>query len=209
LPDSYPPSRWPDKEQISSLHRLTLPVGLIAEDTTLSLQVQLLPPDENEPVMITQGDNQLAQIEVNVRQQLYEAPAMPYTTEAQFGAAIKLLGYDWAVRGNDLALTLVWQALTTPDDNYTIFNHLLGADGQLYGQFDSPPVGQAWLTSTWRPGEVIVEERLIPIAAEVSNGRYAIAIGLYTNENGRLPVTVNGQAQPNDQLVLPDIEVAR
>lgn len=209
LPDSYPPSQWRAKEQISSLHQLTIPVDLIAADTTLRLGMQLLPPDGREPVPITQGDNQLAEIAVNVRQQLYEAPAMPYRIEAQFGPNIQLLGYDWAVRGDEIALTLVWQALAPPDANYTIFNHLLGADGQLYGQFDSPPMGEAWLTSTWRPGEVIVEERLIPIAAEAGNGRYSIAIGLYTNENGRLPVIINGQAQPNDQLVLPDIAVTR
>jgi hypothetical protein len=105
-------------------------------------------------------------------------------------------------------LTLYWQAIDTPTDGYTVFNHLVGPDGQTHGQFDSPPVNDAWLTQTWLPGEIIIDRRVIPVNPDAPPGSYEINIGLYTAfDLIRLPVWLNGQPQPGDQLLLTNMQI--
>jgi 4-amino-4-deoxy-L-arabinose transferase-like glycosyltransferase len=210
-PDIYPPTEWQAGEQVSTLHRLHVPLQIPTE-TNPELRLRLLPPDNDTPLPATQGEATLAVMTLSLRQHQFDVPAMQMKTEAQFGDSIRLLGYDLATdqigAGDTVRLTLYWQADTTPAANFTVFNHLVGADGQIGGQLDSPPTGDAWLTKTWLPGEVIIDEREIPVRPSTANGRFALAIGLYTAGDGtRLPVQVNGVLQPNDQLVLTEIEI--
>jgi 4-amino-4-deoxy-L-arabinose transferase-like glycosyltransferase len=210
-PDVYPPTGWQTGEQIRTFHQLRAPLEM-PTDTAPELRLYLVPPDNDLPLAVTQGEPALATMTLSLREHLFEIPAIPVATEAQFGDSIRLLGYDLATdqsaAGDTLKLTLYWQAVTTPVDNYTVFNHIVGAEGQIVGQYDGPPTGEAWLTATWLPGEVIIDEREIPIEPTATNGRYALAIGLYTAGDGvRLPIQVNDVLQPQDQLILTEIEV--
>ncbi|HEX6385592.1 MAG TPA: glycosyltransferase family 39 protein [Anaerolineae bacterium] len=212
-PGLYPPSQWQAGEPVRSLHRLNVPLDM-PTDVNSELRLQLLPPDGNEPLPITQGNNKLADMTLSLRQHIFEPPPIEQSFEAQFGDAIELLGYDLDTSesqpGGEVHLTLYWRALKTPDDHYTVFNHLVGPDGQIHGQFDSPPVGDAWLTATWLPGEIVIDERVIPIRASTPAGRYQLIIGWYDASDGqRLPVVVKGQPQPGDQLVLVDVEIGK
>lgn len=210
-PGVYPPTAWQAGERVSSFHRLLTPLEMPTTQNP-ELRLRLLPPVGDAPLPITQGSATLAQMTLELRDRVFEPPPIPQPLQAQFGEAIRLLGYDLdaadARPGGSVTLTLFWQAVATPAENYTVFNHIIGPDGRLRGQFDSPPVGEAWLTATWLPGEVVVEQRVIPVEEGVENGRFPLAIGLYRAADGvRLPVTVNGEAQPNDQLVLTEVEV--
>ncbi|MFQ5578757.1 MAG: hypothetical protein ACE5G8_17405 [Anaerolineae bacterium] len=42
--------------------------------------------------------------------------------------------------GDTLRLSLYWRGEAPIQTDYTVFTHLLGPDGQLYGQWDNPPV---------------------------------------------------------------------
>ena len=212
-PGVYPPSQWQADEPVSSFHRLNVPLD-IPTGANPELRLQLLPPDGSEPLPISQGDDKLADMTLSLRQRLFEPPPIERPLEAQFGDAIQLLGYDLEAGqsqpGGEVHLTLYWQALKTPDAHYTVFNHLVGPDGQIHGQFDSPPSGDAWLTATWLPGEVVVDRRVIPIQAGAPGGRYQLLVGWYDASDGkRLPVTVAERLQPGDQLVLTDVEIGR
>jgi hypothetical protein len=207
-PVVYPPSQWQANEQVSSFHSLNIPLDIPTEANP-ELRLNLLTPD-GRSLPITQGSNKLADLSLDLRQHLFEMPEISQPFAAQFGEHIQLLGYDLdssqAQAGGEIGLSLYWQANDTPTKNYTVFNQLIGGDGQIWGQFDSPPVGDAWLTATWLPGEIVVDERTIPIRPEAAVGEYTLAIGLYTPGDGvRLPVVVDGRAQPNDQLNLTTI----
>ncbi len=209
-PGTYPTSEWQAGEQVMSFHRLSIPVDT-PTDTDPELRVALLPPD-GEPLPITQGSNVLADLTWSLREHLFETPPIGHPLEAQFGESIRLLGYDLdtsqAHPGGDIALTLYWQAVDTPPQTWIIFDHLIGEDGQLCGQFDGPPSGEAWLMETWLPGEVVVDERRIPVWGEAAGARCLLIIGLYDAETGeRLPVSVNGEWQPSDQLILAEVSV--
>jgi hypothetical protein len=127
------------------------------------------------------------------------APQHPL--EVSFGEQITLLGFDLAGpagrRAGDLpagitgrqsspiGLSLFWRAEGMPPADYTVFVHLLDAQGNLAGQADSPPAGGAYPTSLWETGETIVDERLLP---DLPAGRYFLQVGLYRADTGeRLP----------------------
>jgi 4-amino-4-deoxy-L-arabinose transferase-like glycosyltransferase len=208
-PALYPPSRWQRYEQVTTHHRLPVPLD-IPTDSAPSLYLQVIDPSTGAALPLSQGSDRLAEMTLSLRDHLFERPAVSYPVDAHLGDAIVLFGYDLdtsaARAGGRVVLTLYWQALDTPADSYTVFNHLVALTGETWGQFDSPPVGDAWLTSTWLPGEVVVERREIPIRPGAPDGLYALRIGLYVHQTGdRLPVQVGGAPQPGDQLELTTI----
>ncbi|RLC53759.1 MAG: hypothetical protein DRI80_19820, partial [Chloroflexota bacterium] len=89
--------------------------------------------------------------------------------------------------------------------DYTVFVHLISPDGRPHGQVDRFPAGGAAPTTSWAPGQVIVDEIGLPVAADAPAGTYHIAVGMYDGASGgRLPVTDgSGQPLPDDQAVLP------
>jgi hypothetical protein len=210
-PDTYPPSSWQQGEHVTTLHRLDIPVDLVA-DGALLLKARLLAPDSLEPVPVSQGDDILAEITLDLRDHQFDRPPISQPLEAQFGDNIRLLGYDLendTSRPNgELQLTLYWQAIRQPTVGYTVFNHVVSADGQMQGQFDSPPVGDAWLTTTWLPDEIVIDKRTIPIRPNAMPGRHDLIIGLYNASDGqRLPVLFDGQQLSGDQLTLTSVVV--
>jgi hypothetical protein len=78
---------------------------------------------------------------------------------------------------------------------------LLDANGQPTGQGDGDPVQGLRLTSSWRPGEVIVDRHTVPLKADLPSGDYTLVVGLYRRDTGdRVAVTVDG-AQPPERWV--------
>jgi 4-amino-4-deoxy-L-arabinose transferase-like glycosyltransferase len=209
-PDRYPTSKWQPNEPVTSFHRLRVPADLVVEGEPV-LKVWLMAPEVGggeTAVSITQGSNILATMKLDQRQRLFTLPPIPNPLAAQFGDAIQLLGYDLQTEPEALQLTLFWQASATPATNYTVFNHLVDASGQIVAQLDSPPSGDGWLTATWLPGEVIIDQRTIPLN-NASAGDYTLLLGLYTSTSGeRLPVLASGQPQPNDQLRLTPVTLS-
>jgi 4-amino-4-deoxy-L-arabinose transferase-like glycosyltransferase len=208
LPDVYPTSHWQEGEQLRTMHRLKIPIDFPAEITTLDLLVSLNPAAGAAETILTQGQDKLAEITLVRREHHYEIPSISEPIEAQFGPDIRLLGYDLDTEAEDtIGLTLYWQAVNTPPIGYTVFTHLLNGNGDIVAQVDSAPVSDAWLSSAWLPGEIIVDTRTIPLPDGLPPGDYHIALGLY-DDNGRLPVTLNNQPQANDQFIIPSIPLS-
>ena len=91
--------------------------------------------------------------------------------------------------GGRLRLSLYWQADGPTDTPYTVFTHLMGPDGRLYGQWDNPPVRGTYPTTDWSPGESIVDQYEIPLMPDAPAGEYHLVVGLYDPITGaRLPV---------------------
>ncbi|MFN8532112.1 MAG: glycosyltransferase family 39 protein [Dehalococcoidia bacterium] len=57
------------------------------------------------------------------------------------------------------ALKLVWEAIATPRADLSVFVHLAGPDGRPIAQADGPPAGGLMPTTTWAPGERVVDIR--------------------------------------------------
>jgi len=130
---------------------------------------------------------------------------MEHETEGQFGEAVQLLGYDLAGpsgSGERMAVTLYWRAHEPPDKSYFVFVHLVDGTGKLVAQADGIP--GSWLrpTTTWREGEVIVDEYTLTLPAELPADTYRLYTGLYEPNGQRLPVAARGEPMPNGRLPL-------
>lgn len=110
-----------------------------------------------------------------------------------FGDQIALRGYHLSATiarpGEALELTLYWEALTRPAKSYTVFNHVTGAGGVIWGQKDSPPVSGQHPTSRWRPGEAVADRFEVALKPDTPPGIYDLVTGLYEWASlQRLPV---------------------
>ena len=63
---------------------------------------------------------------------------------------------------------------------YTVFSHLIDADGKLVAQFDGEPAGGTAPTTTWKPGATVVDRRAIPLPVDLPPGRYTLRVGMYS-----------------------------
>jgi hypothetical protein len=132
--------------------------------------------------------------------------------DVHVGSEISLLGYDAvdsAPPGAEFDVTLYWGARKPPEEDYVVFVHLLGADGQLASGHDGPPMGGRYPTSVWLPGDVVPDIHPIVLAPETPVGTYRLQVGMYRWPSlERLPVwDSQGVEQPDRVLVLQSIEV--
>jgi 4-amino-4-deoxy-L-arabinose transferase-like glycosyltransferase len=109
--------------------------------------------------------------------------------------------------GDTLFLSLYWEADGPTDVPYTVFTHLVGPDGQLFGQWDNPPVSGTYPTTGWSPDENVVDQYQIPVKPDAPPGDYHLQVGLYDPATGaRLPV-LNEQDKPIDDHVRLEQEI--
>lgn len=129
----------------------------------------------------------------------FRPPRMAFTvSDAEWPNGVRLLGYRTAFdrKRSILNVTLYWQAEDTSSSDYTIFVHLVSAEG-LRSQHDGPPgrgeppfTGGMLPMSSWLPGEVIVDTHPVPIASAMPDGEYWLAVGMYDPATmTRLPLT--------------------
>jgi hypothetical protein len=128
--------------------------------------------------------------------------------------------YDLAAEefeaGDTVDLTLYWQTRQSIEQRYKVFAHVLGEvfnparGNSLWGQQDNEPVGGTRATSSWRVGEVIVDEYSIALDPGVPSGRYAIEIGLYESATGERLSVLDGEGKVvADHLILTYVQVGR
>ena len=138
----------------------------------------------------------------DVRFVVYAVPSVPATTmttsaNLPFGNQITLLGYTISQTslspGDIVEVTLFWQTNTPLDSRYKIFLHLVDSNGQLVNQRDSEPGGGLALTTTWNPGDTVLDNHGVLIPANAPLGPYTLLLGLYdlTDPNSRLPIQTN------------------
>ncbi len=138
-----------------------------------------------------------------------ERPDVTDEYTAKLGEKIRLLGYDLPDTqlqpGQDVSLTLYWECLDSMETDYTVFVHLLGPDGEIYGQRDTFPLNGRLPTTFWVPQETLSDPYNIDVTKDAPSGTYSLAIGMYDLHSGdRLPATsVDGTSLPNDQITLP------
>lgn len=137
---------------------------------------------------------------------------------ATIGDSVRLLGYSLDVDefrpGDTFYLTLYWQALASLDEDYTVFTHLLGehnpaTNGPLWAGHDGQPDGGQYPTTSWQPGEVILDVHPLMIPADAPPGEYQFEAGLYLLETmTRLSASdAAGNPLAADAVILGTIEV--
>jgi len=135
---------------------------------------------------------------------LYFFPSQPLAERAEeaiFGKKIALEGYgitEPVKPGDVLAVNLHWKAIATLPVDYHLFLHLVGQEGRLWAQQDSPK-----LTSRWQPGEEVDDKQALLLPRDIPLGQYEIVIGFYLLETDQRLTLADGR----DSLGLGSIEV--
>lgn len=121
---------------------------------------------------------------------------MQHETDVHFGDHIRMTGYDQSAElvhsGDTVDFTFYWNAPTTPDDNYSLFVHLVPEDEYtVLAQADGSPAVPERLTLSWdEPTETLISPPFtLTIPPDLAPGNYRVVIGLYNFSTGvRLPV---------------------
>jgi len=124
---------------------------------------------------------------------LESPPADATPANIAFGDLASLEGYsispDSLSPGDKLDLMLYWRALAATEVSYTVFTQLLGPDGQLHGQHDSPPGYDTLPSNRWQPDQLLPDEHRLLIAPNAPVGDYQLLIGFYNPDDGqRIPL---------------------
>jgi hypothetical protein len=150
------------------------------------------------------GDVRLAQYAV-----LAASPAAPdVISNARFGDHIILTGYalsaDRLPAGDVLGVTLFWTTDASLDLRYKVTVQLLAPDGSLVSQHDAEPGGNLALTTTWTPGQTVIDLHGLIVPPDRAPGQYTVIVGMYDLNAplDRLPVTGSG-----DHLKLASLEI--
>lgn len=151
----------------------------------------------------------LGALTASATERRFDVPPTAETTTAVFGGEIALRGYTWQTTADEAVLTLVWQALAPPAQDYTVFVHLLTPEGVCcLWQQDVMPRQNSYPTTRWLAGEVVEDRYVIP-TADLPMGRLPLEIGLYLAQTGqRLGVTTDDGATA-DHLFLTPLVIAR
>jgi hypothetical protein len=201
--DTYPISSWTAGEVVIDRYNPRLPRHMPLGDHALRLSLGKPTVDSGDDLALTLGE-----ITVTAVDRSFDVPITAHPLTATLGDQVRLLGYDLSGEtlrpGDTLILTLYWQAQTEMERDYTVFTHLVGADGSTTGQRDNDPIGGTYPTSLWLSGEVVADVYEIQIRADAAPGDHWLKVGMYVAENGyRLPT---GDA--DDAIALQAITLA-
>jgi len=107
-----------------------------------------------------------------------------------------------------LGVTLFWTADAPLDARYKVTVQLWGPDGALAAQHDAEPANNLALTTTWAPGETVIDAHGVTVPLGSAPGAYRVVVALYPIDapGDRLPVRVGGEPV-GDVLPLATIAV--
>lgn len=137
----------------------------------------------------------------------FEVPHLAHSVAAHFMDGVILSGTQLPKSssrpGDELRVTLFWQASQKVKPSYVSFIHVLDSSGQLRAQSDHIPDG-ASPTYTWAPGEVVSDHHVIHLDKSIPAGEYTLVAGVYDSlTQERLPLLeVSSPSQQNNNAVL-------
>jgi len=100
-----------------------------------------------------------------------------------------------------LQVAIWWRADGEPTQGYSGFVHAACGD-RVVGQLDGPPAGTWFPTDAWRPGDVIVDRRSIPLDTPWDDAACSLRLGLYRWKDGaRLEVIDPGPFATQDNAL--------
>ncbi|HUE75659.1 MAG TPA: glycosyltransferase family 39 protein, partial [Chloroflexota bacterium] len=132
-------------------------------------------------------------------------PSRPH--EAQLGNYLNLVGYDLpsdVESGGRLRLTMYWRVLDRPPEDISLFVHLVGPLGSLWGQQD----GMGLPRDQWQRGDLLVEWHDVDIPVGTPPADFQLEAGGYFQASGER-IELRTGSTSSDRLHLGSIAVTR
>jgi hypothetical protein len=199
---SYPPPRWPKDSIMREWHEV--PIGRDLPPGEYRLSLALLEAETGQPCGEPYTGPPLT---ILLQERSFTLPPVEREVGGEFGGELRLLGYDLARKGGELEMTLHWQAMRDPSQDYTVFVHLFDPRSEVIAaQHDAMPREGQYPTSRWQEGEVVSDSLSLSLEG-VSAGSYLLAVGLYEREGlTRLAASApSPSAVSHDRLILEEI----
>ena len=107
-----------------------------------------------------------------------------------------------------VVVRLYWLARAAPAAGYTVFVHLVDAEGKIVAQHDGVPVGGDYPTRWWLAGQVVEDAHVLGADSPIPPGAYMIRVGMYrTDTHEPLPVAQDGAGARGEYAVLGTLTV--
>ncbi|HTP08686.1 MAG TPA: hypothetical protein VMP08_10570 [Anaerolineae bacterium] len=126
----------------------------------------------------------------------------------QDGMILNSIGFPGSIgRGESLNIAATWSAQQPIQKPYTIFIHLLDAQGRLIAQYDGMPVNAAWPTTCWQPQHAFSDQYRLTLPADITPGDYRLSLGFYWLPTLERVALKNESGLAGDQLEVGTITV--
>ena len=176
LTPQLPTSLWPDDERLRQIVPVRPPLNLPPDDYWLE-------------VGITASDSNFVRLPFRVlgSSRIFAAPPTNTPLDVTFGESLHLLGVIEPLQinpraGEQVALTLVWQALARVPADYTATLQWLGEDAKPAAQVDLQLPGGS---SNWLAGQVELQTMIV--TAPSVPGTYQLVTAVYNGNELDLP----------------------
>ncbi|NLE44472.1 MAG: hypothetical protein GX620_07100 [Chloroflexi bacterium] len=187
---------WNVATQIDDRYTIVPPAGLPRGDYILDVALYR---SNGASLTVSGGgaseENRLVIARVTYPPSVSSQPVKPdHASGATFGDEIELVGYDIRERvrpGETLRVALYWHVLKPVPQDYKVFVHLMGPQGEAVVQDDGVPVNWTYPTTRWQPGDTIRDEHILTLPQSAPRGDYQLNIGLYDQADGERPVVVD------------------
>ncbi|MBI5566187.1 MAG: hypothetical protein HY870_14920 [Chloroflexi bacterium] len=135
-------------------------------------------------------------------------------TPARLSNGVALAKYELIISqpvtdtvSRDVGVFLHWTVERPQTTSYKVFVHLLDANGQLVAQEDSVPGLWFQPTTSWRPGDTVVDFHRLRVTG-AAPGVYTVIAGLYDEGTGERATSVGPDGTPlDDKLALSTLEL--
>ena len=193
---THPFDHWQTPQFLIDRQTLPLPDNLATGQYRLHLRLL-------NGVNDTLYETDLGSLNIEATERLFTQPTDIIPFEATFGNEVALIGY--MLDEETGVLQLVWQALQPPTTDYTVFVHLLNADGTCcFWQQDVMPQQNQYPTGRWLTDEIVIDTYQLDLPTE--SGEYGLEIGLYMADNGRRLQVSQPNLADSDAVYLPPIQ---
>ncbi|MCP4425852.1 MAG: DUF2142 domain-containing protein [Chloroflexi bacterium] len=176
---SFPSGQWRPGDRFVESIRLYLPETAYAP-ATAELSVGLYAP-ESYRLGITSSDGAGLGDALPLKTLVVESAPSDYPNpqDQNFNNEIRLIGYEYDQRelrpGDDLAVTVYWEALPALNTDYKVQIRLLDESGGIRAQADGRPQSP---TTSWMPGQIIADTHWLKLDADLPPGSYPIHLAL-------------------------------
>ena len=180
-----PTSDWQVGSSVCETTYVDIPENL-GKTLLYQIETTLIDNETGRRLSVLDSENELKDPPFSAQIRL-ETADIAYAETSSDEAPVQLIFSEfapiWASGGQEVVV-VSWAVPTSLTKDYQVFVHLRDSNGQTVAQADGPPLAGWYPTSQWTPREIVTDERIFPVPADLATDTYTLVIGFYDVETG-------------------------